>query len=167
VAILNPEHLLDQAERLISWARGAPRQADLRRAVSDTYYALFHAVCAAAANQFVGSSRQTDPLYGLVYRSVEHRSLRQLCEDIGKPVLPARYQPYLSNRSLGLGIEFFALVVVDLQAKRHAADYDPMSRLSISDARTAIRMARRALLVFEIPRRGRRLFLMLLLFPLR
>lgn len=167
MAILNPEHLLDQAERLISSTRGAPRQADLRRAVSSAYYALFHAVCAAAADQFVGKARQTDPLYGLVYRSIEHRSLRQLCEDIGKPTLPAKYQSYLAGRALGLGIEVFALVTVDLQAKRHAADYDPMIRLSVYDARTAIRMARRAPRVFEIPERGRRLFLMLLLFPLR
>jgi hypothetical protein len=167
VAILNPEHLLDQAERLLSPVRGAPRQVDLRRAVSNAYYALFHAVCVAAADQFVGKTRQADPIYGLVYRSIEHRSLRQLCEDVGKPTLPAKYQPYLSGRALGVGIELFALVVVDLQAKRHAADYDPMTRLSVYDARTAIRMARRALVGFEIPRRGRRLFLMLLLFPLR
>lgn len=167
MAILNPDHLLEQAERLISPTRGASRQIELRRAVSNAYYALFHAVCTAAADQFVGQAKQADPLYGLVYRSIEHRPLRQLCEDIGKPTLPARYQPYLSGRALGLGIELFSLVVVELQAKRHAADYDPMVRFTVHDARTAIRMARRALTVFEIPKRGRRMFLMLLLFPLR
>src|SRR4051794_12882066 len=55
VTIPNAEHLLDQAERLIApGGRGAPRQVDLRRAISNSYYALFHAVSMAGADQFIG-----------------------------------------------------------------------------------------------------------------
>ena len=165
--IPNPDHLLDRAERSIAPGRGAPRQVDLRRALSDAYYALFHTVAIAAADQLAGKARRSDSLYALVYRSVEHRALRQLCEDIGKPTLPAKYQRYLQSRGLGLAIATFALVLVDLQAKRHAADYDPMIRLTAGDVRIAVRLARRALTLFSIPRRGRSVFLLLLMFPPR
>jgi hypothetical protein len=66
-----------------------------------------------------------------------------------------------------LGIGFFAFAVVDLQAKRHSADYDPTIRLSLSDTRMAIRTSRRALTLFRMVPRERRIFLMLLLFPPR
>jgi hypothetical protein len=42
MAILNPEHLLQQAERLIQPPpAGPPRQVDLRRAISGAYYDAF------------------------------------------------------------------------------------------------------------------------------
>jgi hypothetical protein len=168
VTIPNVEHLLDQADRLIgSTGRGAPRQIDLRRAISNAYYVLFHAVSIAGADQFVGSARRSAAPYALVYRSVNHQSLRRLCEDLVKPTLPAKYQPYIPRHGLGLGIAEFSQAVVELQAKRHSADYDPTARLSVLDARMAVRTARRALARFEIARRDRRIFLMLLLFPPR
>ena len=57
----NPDHLLDQADRLItSQGRGAPRQADLRRAISTAYYSVFHAIVTNATDDLVGSTqRQT------------------------------------------------------------------------------------------------------------
>jgi hypothetical protein len=71
--IPNSDHLLDQATRLIApTASGVPRQADLRRAISTAYYGLFHAVCAAAADEFVGTGQRTSGRYSLVYRRVEH-----------------------------------------------------------------------------------------------
>lgn len=168
MTIPNVEHLLDQADRLIApTGRGAPRQVDLRRAISNAYYALFHAVSIAGADQFAGRTRQSEPQYALVYRSIDHRALRQLCEDLGKPTSPAKYEPYITRHGLGLGIGAFALAVVDLQAKRHSADYDPMIRLTALDAQMAIRTARRALTLFSLARRDRRIFLMLLLFPPR
>lgn len=168
MSIPNVEHLLEQADRLITpTGPGAPRQVDLRRAISNSYYALFHAVSIAGADQFVGKARQSEPQYALVYRSIDHRALKQLCEDLVKPILPAKYARYVPGGFRLLGIGFFAFAVVDLQAKRHSADYDPMIRLSASDARMAIRTARRALTLFRMVRRDRRIFLMLLLFPPR
>ena len=115
----------------------------------------------------MGRAKQSEPLYALVYRSIDHRALKQLCEDLVKPTLPARYSRYLPGGFPLLGIGFFAFAVVDLQVKRHSADYDPMIRLSVLDARMAIRTARRALTLFRMVRRDRRVFLMLLLFPPR
>ena len=47
----DPAHLLEQAERLAAApAKGQPRDADLRRAISTAYYAIFHAILTAAAD---------------------------------------------------------------------------------------------------------------------
>ena len=73
--VLNPDHLLEQADRLMaSTGRGAPRQADLRRAISNAYYGVFHAVVTEAADHFVGRTQRQTPTYGLVYRSIDPSS---------------------------------------------------------------------------------------------
>jgi hypothetical protein len=169
VTIPNVDHLLDQAERLITpTGRGAPRQVDLRRAISSAYYALFHEVCVGAADQLVGRAKQSQPFYALVYRSIDHRALRQLCEDLAKPTLPPKYARYVpSGFPLLLGIGFFRLPWWICKRDGIRADYDPSIRLSVLDARMAIRTARRALILFRMVRRDRRIFLMLLLFPPR
>src|SRR5262249_29408591 len=80
VAILNPDHLFEQADKLIAPPpHGPPRQVDLRRAISSAYYGVFHAVLAAVANSFIGSTKQSTSLYSLVYRSIDHHALRNLC----------------------------------------------------------------------------------------
>src|ERR1051326_8403917 len=80
VAILDPEHLLEQAQRLAEPpSAGPPRQVDVRRAISAAYYAVFHATLAAAADQFVGVTKRATSQYALVYRSVDHKTLRELC----------------------------------------------------------------------------------------
>jgi hypothetical protein len=86
MSIPDPDHLLDQAERLIaSTGGGTARHVDLRRAISNAYYALFHAVTAQTVDDFIGSSHRKTQKYRLVYRSIEHRALRDLCEDIVNP----------------------------------------------------------------------------------
>jgi hypothetical protein len=79
VAILNPEHLFDQADALILGGIGRPRQTDIRRAISASYYGLFHAVVTAAADLVVGQTNRAQPRYGLVYRSIEHKRVRESC----------------------------------------------------------------------------------------
>jgi hypothetical protein len=169
VTIPNAEHLLDQAERLITpGGRGVPRQVDLRRAISNSYYALFHAVSMAGADQFMGKRRQSEPLYSLVYRSIDHRALREFCDALGKQTLPKKYSRYIPKQWPPPAIQAFASAVVDLQGRRHSADYDPMTTFSPSEARLVIRTARRALTLFKMAGpQSRNVFLTLLLFPPR
>ena len=167
MAILNPDHLFEQAERLIvPFPAGAPRQVDLRRAISSAYYGLFHATLIAAADHFVGA--RSTPEYALVYRSVNHRSLRSLCSQIIKPMLPTNFVPYGPRNAFGADIRAFAAAVVELQEKRHAADYDPLIRVESSDALLAVSVARSAAARFNRAGGRRRIaFLTLLLFPPR
>src|ERR1044071_2961633 len=148
--VLNPEHLLEQADRIIAPpGGGAPRQADLRRAISNAYYAIFHAVVTEAADAFIGRTRRQTPAYGLVYRSGEHRSLLRLCEDVAKPKLPERYLTYEPTGGFGSDLVAFATAVVDLQEKRHLADYHPLFRAGMSEAVSAIATSRTALTRFN------------------
>ncbi len=61
MTIPNPEHFFEQAEQLVSSsASRRPRQVDLRRAISNAYYAVFHATVRAAADHIVGRSARAD-----------------------------------------------------------------------------------------------------------
>ncbi len=77
---MNWLHLLEAA-RLLAGSTyapvpiGRPRQAMLKRAVSNAYYAMFHALCHSNANTIVGTSPA--PTYtqewSRTYRALEHR----------------------------------------------------------------------------------------------
>jgi hypothetical protein len=167
--VLNPDHLLEQADRLMAPpGGGAPRQADLRRAISNAYYSVFHAILTDAADEFAGKTKRHTPRYELVYRSVDHRSLRRLCEDIAKTALPARYAKYEPPGGFGTDLIALSIAVVDLQEKRHLADYDPLFRVSASDAILAVATGRAALLrLRNVSRTRRKAFLSLLAFSPR
>jgi len=167
--VLNPDHLFDQADRLIApQGRGAPRQADLRRAISNVYYGLFHAIVANATDDLVGSTQRQTPRYALIYRYVEHKSLRTLCEDVKKPSLPAKYSKLAPTGGFGPDLIAVSTAVLDLQEKRHLADYDPLFRVGISDAALAVATGRTALIRFRnAPGEPRKVFLSLLVFSPR
>jgi hypothetical protein len=168
VAILNPNHLFEQANRLIAPQAGRPRQVDVRRAISGAYYAIFHATITGAVDQFVGVTNRDRSRYGLVYRSVSHAWLRDLCREVQKPTLSNKFRPYAPVTGFGSNIAAVAAAVVELQEKRHSADYDVMIRMNRSDAAFAIATAQAALKRFGKASRPRRLaFLSLLLFPPR
>jgi uncharacterized protein (UPF0332 family) len=169
VPLLNHNHLLDQAEKLAAApAAGQPRQANIRRAVSSAYYGVFHFVVASVTDQFVGKTKRTTSEYGRVYRSIDHRAIRELCDDLKKPNLPTKYKPYEPAGGFGDNISEFAAAFVDLLEERHSADYDPMISVTLSEAQSAIKTARAAIKSFEKASRSRqRTFLSLLLFAPR
>ena len=169
MAILNPDHLFEQADKLIAPPlHGPPRQVDLRRAISSAYYGVFHGVLAAVANRFIGSTKQSTNLYSLVYRSVDHGALRRLCLEVTKPELSPKLRPYTPRGGFGAEIRAFAESTLALQERRHWADYDPSVRFSSSDALLVINAARTALTEFNSANaEGREVFLSLLLFQPR
>jgi hypothetical protein len=169
VTILNPEHLLDQADALMVRTRGGPhRQADLRRAISTAYYAVFHAILIAAADWVVGRSGRSSPRYSLVYRSIDHRLLSGLCHLLGQPSLPPKYRSFVPDSGFDVDIRAFARFVVELQQERHLADYDPSRRVEASRTDALIRIARASVRQWAVMAANQReAFLLLLLFPPR
>jgi hypothetical protein len=94
--------------------------------------------------------------------------LRELCVEVKKTTLSAKYQRHATPAGFGLNIQAFASAFVELQEKRHSADYDPLTRVKTSDAKLAIATARSAIRRFERAGPARRKsFLTLLLFPPR
>lgn len=159
LTIPNPEHLFEQAERLIT---DRPRQVDLRRAISTAYYAVFHAIVAAAADQTVGRRARGSAQHALAYRSVNHNGLRNLCNAVWQTPVSPKYRPY-APEGFGPDIAAFAKAVVELQVRREAADYDPLQRFARADARFAVNSGRSALRRFQaaqVPLREAFLFLL-------
>ena len=62
---MNPDDLIRIARYLASTGTGVgigrPSRADLRRAVSTTYYALFHALAECCANTLIGAPPPPPP----------------------------------------------------------------------------------------------------------
>jgi hypothetical protein len=167
LTILNPDHLFEQADRLIvPVVTGRPRQADLRRAISSAYYGVFHSTLTATADEFVGAGQRATSQYVLVYRSVDHRALSDLCTKAKK--LPPEWSRYAPPGGFSPELRAFASAVIELQQKRHAADYDPSSRFKTSDASVAVGIARDALTRWrQAAVAERRAFLRLLIFKPR
>jgi hypothetical protein len=123
---------------------------------------------AGVADAFIGRSRRSSAQYGLAYRSIDHRSLRQICDEVRRPTLRDRYKPYGPPGGFGPDMITLAELLLDLQQKRHAADYDPAIRLSSSEARLSIDTARDTLMhLQDAPDAERAVFYGLLVFPPR
>ncbi len=169
MAVLSSDHLLDQAAKLVvPPPAGPPRQVDVRRAISAAYYAVFHHVLTAGADAFVGVTKRGSPHYALLYRSVDHRSLRELCSEVRKQKPNRKYQQYAPADGFGADIKAFSTALIDLQEQRHAADYDPSILVRTYDAKLAIATAQNAIKRFyhaDIDQQ--KSFLTLLLFPPR
>jgi uncharacterized protein (UPF0332 family) len=165
VPVPDPANLLDQAERLAAApARGRPRDADLRRAISTAYYAILHAILTAAADLFVGAAKRTTSLYALAYRSIDHQKVREVCKQVAKPAPADRYKPHVPIGGWG-NIAILADAALLLQAKRHEADYDPLFVARRTDVDLVLKQARGALEALQSATEEQRTsFLGLLLF---
>lgn len=128
------DDLLALASRLARANPRRPRQADLRRAVSTAYFALFHAIAKNAADCLVGTSPHNRPnrAWAQVYRALDHGHAKTACE-------AAR------NMAFPQAIKDCADEFVELQEARHDADYDPLHRLTRADALEAVEKARDAI----------------------
>lgn len=113
---------LRTAEKLVPRGRGQPRQTDLRRATSTTYYAVFHYLARSCADYMVGTDSKTrsQPAWRQVYRALEHGFTKGACKDGTIKKFPKE-------------IEDFANIFVEMQEKRHSADYDPYAKFTRSE----------------------------------
>ncbi len=132
---MQPLDLIRTAKRLSRGrSRGRPRQSDLRRAVSTAYYALFHALCRLCADALVGTgSNRNQPAWKQVYRALEHGSCKKRCAS------------RLIQESFPDAIQHFCEVFVQLQDKRHEADYAPEACFTLSNVEQDIFYAEEAI----------------------
>ena len=119
---MNPHDLTATARRTVGTGPGAPKQSDLRRAVSTTYYALFHCLARNCADTLVGKTPgyRSGPAWRQAYRALEHGHARAQCS---RPTI----------RTFPAEIQDFAESFTDLQRKRHRVEYDPDGRWRKSD----------------------------------
>lgn len=134
-----------------------PRQTNLRRAVSTTYYALFHCLANNCADMLAGAdaSNRDELAWEQTYRALQHGTAARRCDSQGIARFPGE-------------IKFLAAKFVDMKTKRESADYAAESDLTpaeviadINDSEAAISQFRQA------PARDRRGFAVYVLLPWR
>ena len=133
--MIDPQELIGTCHKLVPQATSPPpSEADMRRAISTAYYALFHTLAASNAELVAGLPQSSISSYAWerVYRRLDHgRAQNNLRAVLGQ---------------LSPSAENFARTFIDLQDRRQEADYDPNAPVTqsrtlniIARADTAIR----------------------------
>lgn len=146
--------LIVTARRLVRASPTKPRQAELKRAVSTAYYALFHALAKDAANQLIGAGQmRASEVWVQVYRALDHGFAKSACREVRR--VPAAL--------LECADEF-----IELREARHKADYDPRMTLTRVEAlEWALRAELAIAKLRSAPRRDRKGFAVQLLLKKR
>ena len=138
-----PRELLAQATLLATKEPSRPKQASLRRAVSASYYALFHLLVDEASRRLVGGANRAS-LRTSLGRAFNHGAMRTVAKQFAARAVSPRLDPGLNGQPLQDELVRVASAFVDLQQHRHEADYDLRRRFTrvetlsiISDARGA------------------------------
>ena len=159
---MNPYDLIRIAEHLASGAirdgRGRPVQAELRRAVSTAYYAMFHALALCCANMLVGTTRarRSQQAWRQVYRALEHGYARNQCSNRG---MLSRFPQQIQD---------FGELFTVMQRQRQDADYDPDAEFFRSGVQAFIDETKRGVTQLgESDARDQRAFAVYVLFRIR
>jgi hypothetical protein len=115
------DELLVHAARVVAAPNAT--DADYRRAVSASYYAAFHLMAAAVAEQV--SPQEPDGLRGRCQRALEHRAMKNAMTKFLTPDSVKRLSEEVAVAcAYSPGLAMIAGLFEDLQDERHLADYD-------------------------------------------
>lgn len=114
--------LLDQAGHLAKREPKRPKQASLRRAVSTSYYALFHLLI-DAASRFVARGNNRADLRYAVTRAFDHGEMKSAANSFKGGSLPGVLSGAV-NTPIPAELRRLCQTFIDLQQARHEADYD-------------------------------------------
>lgn len=137
-----------------------PEGADvyLRRAVSTNYHAIFHTVCNAVADLWVGEDEisRRSIAWKNIYRAVNHGALMSAC----------KYEKWA--RTFPKPFQNFASILRLAQDQRHLADYDPFAEFDRDEVIKLINLTKKAMQAFyETEISDRRAFLAGMMFKIR
>lgn len=113
-----------------------PAPAAIRRAISDAYYAAFHALTASNADALIGPAHDqlAADAWVRTYRGLDHNQ--------------ARSQLQQNRASFSTNVQVFADLFRDLQNERHNADYNPRTIFTAQTADTWLDQAETAIANF-------------------
>jgi hypothetical protein len=144
----DPAELLAVARQLAN-SLPQPNDAQLRRAVSTAYYAVFHKILLAAAERFMGPGTESTAGYSLLYRSFDHRHMKTICEHLNAPTMKKTMQTNLRRTTVSVEMRHFARNFSLLQEQRHLADYDPRAAHETSAVSNLVDLAEIAIRAFD------------------
>lgn len=110
-----------------------PRQANLRRAVSTAYYAVFHYLVDEVCCAQIGTQNSQKEHRHALARAFVHTSMKDACTSFSSGTLKASIIKGLprdakGNYPIPKEIKDIARTFLELQEKRHLADYDLSER---------------------------------------
>jgi hypothetical protein len=146
------QDLLLQARLLAYHEPKKPKQASLRRAVSTSYYALFHLLTSEASDRLITGAGRRD-LRALVRRAFEHSVMIQACREFSKPNA-GRLESGLGGTVVPAALKDVAQVFVDLQQARHDADYNVSRTFTRSEVKDLVQLAEQAFLDWKTVRKS-------------
>lgn len=130
------DDLLRQALQLVHQEPRNPKQASLRRAVSTAYYALFHLVISEA----VANWKQVN-LRAALGRAFDHSIMKAASNRIQD----TRQFPFAEeDPGIVTALRAVAKTFVQLQEKRHTADYDNATFWTRTEALAQVKSAEQA-----------------------
>ena len=141
--------LLDQAEQLAQLDPRRPKQANLRRAVSSAYYALFHLLAWEASALYAAEPGMA----ARINRTHNHAEMKKASSMIANDKLPKAVQPSGGGYTTPLDLKSVANAFVRLQQARHEADYDLSRTFRKQEALAFVKLARQAFEAWERVRR--------------
>ena len=97
----------------------------------------------------MGPSMHAKAGYALLYRSFDHRHMKEMCEALKTPTLRQRLQRQLGRSAVSGDMQSFAANFITLQEARHEADYDPTSEWGLLDVVGLINTAELAIATFQ------------------
>ena len=134
------DDLLNQAEQLARWDPRRPRQVNLRRAVSSTYYALFHLLASETSALFA-----IEPsLAARINRTLNHGEMKKSSTMIGNGKLPKSVQSPHGGYTIPSDLKTVTSTFVKLQEVRHEADYDLTKTFRRQEVLDYVQLARQA-----------------------
>lgn len=139
--------LFHQAETLARLDALRPKQANLRRAVSSAYYAVFHFLVGEACRAQIGSQHAQSAYRSVLGRAFTHTVMKQACASFGggtlrKSVTRGLPVDAAGNYVIPQAIQKLAATFAELQEKRHVADYDLSERFNRRDVLLLIEEAK-------------------------
>ncbi len=141
--------LLDQAEQLAQLDPRRPKQANLRRAVSSAYYALFHLLAWEASALYAAEPGMA----ARINRTHNHGEMKKASSMIANDKLPKAVQPPSGGYTTPPDLKSVANAFVSLQQARHEADYDLSRTFRKQEALDFVESARQAFEAWERVRR--------------
>src|SRR6266496_5682267 len=122
------DDLLSLARHLVDRNPGAPVEADLRRAVSTAYYALFHLLVHESTMRLIAVAG----MRSRVGRAFDHGVMKTVCKDYTSLTVNPAGQPVPQQ------IRDIASAFVELQEARHRADYNTAMTLTYTQTDTEV-----------------------------
>lgn len=78
----------------------------------------------------------------MAYRSIDHRTVKRICLELGKPIPAKSFQAHWPANGFSADIQAVGVGFVELQDARHRADYDPHFPINTSNATLLVQRAR-------------------------